>query len=149
MAGPPGRGRPIALLLDGPSFLDVEHHAEPAINLFVLFTMLFPVCFYIGYFGAGGGFLVMTVLALLGMEKMHQLNAMKVVAASASNLCAIFIFVLRGRILWHYCLVSMVFAAGGGYIGAHYARRMNGDVLRAVVVITGIAIAGYFFWRQR
>ena len=125
-----------------------EHHVEPAINLFVLFVLLFPVCFYIGYFGAGGGFLVMTVLALLGMEKMHELNAMKVVTATSSNLCAIFIFVLRGRILWHYCLISMVFAAGGGYIGARYARRMNGDILRAVVVFTGVAIAGYFFWRQ-
>ena len=91
----------------------------------------------------------MTVLALLGMEKMHQLNAMKVVAAAASNLCAIFIFVWKGRILWHYCLISMVFAAAGGYIGARYTRRMNGEVLRAVVVITGIAIAGYFFWKQR
>ncbi len=122
---------------------------EPAINLFVLSLALFPICFYIGYFGAGGGFLVMTVLALMGMEKMHQLNAMKVVAATSSNLCAIFIFVLRGRILWHYCLISMMFAAAGGYIGARYARRMNADVLRAVVVITGVAIAGYFFWRQR
>ncbi len=126
----------------------VEQHTEPAINLLFLFVMLFPVCFYIGYFGAGGGFLVMTVLALLGMENMHQLNAMKVVAATSSNLCAIFIFILRGRVLWHYCLVSMVFAAGGGYVGARYARRMNGDILRTVVVSTGVAMAGYFFWRQ-
>ena len=126
----------------------VEPHSEPAISLFVLFLMLFPVCFYIGYFGAGGGFLVMTVLALLGMEKMHQLNAMKIVAATSSNLSAILVFVLRGRILWHYCLISMVFAAAGGYIGARYARRMNGDALRAVVVFIGVAMAGYFFWRQ-
>ena len=125
-----------------------KHHEEPPINLVVLFVMLFPVCFYIGYFGAGGGFLVMTVLALLGMEKMHQLNAMKVVAATSSNLCAIFVFILRGRILWHYCLISMLFAAGGGYVGARYARRMNGGILRAVVVSTGVAMAGYFFWRQ-
>jgi uncharacterized protein with PQ loop repeat len=47
---------------------------------------LFPVCFYIGYFGAGGGFLVMTILALFGMEEMHSLNAMKVVAATALEL---------------------------------------------------------------
>ena len=48
---------------------------------FALACALFPVCFYIGYFGAGGGFLVMTILALFGMEEMHALNAMKVVAA--------------------------------------------------------------------
>jgi uncharacterized membrane protein YfcA len=109
---------------------------------------LLPACFYVGYFGAGSGFLIMTILALLGMDDMHQLNAMKIVTATASNLCAIVTFVASGRIVWHDCLVSMVFAAGGGYLGARYARRMNPAVLRSVVVITGLAIAGYFFWRN-
>src|ERR1700676_1039569 len=66
-----------------------EHHTGRPINQIALFASLFPVCFYIGYFGAGGGFLIMTILALFGMEDMHQLNAMKVVAACASNFCAI------------------------------------------------------------
>ena len=125
------------------------HYTEPHINMLALFAALFPVCFYIGYFGAGGGFLVMTILALFGMEDMHRLNAMKVVAACASNFCAIVTFIVSGRILWHYCLVSMVAAGLGGYIGARYARRMNPEVLRAVVVITGVVIAAYFFWRER
>ena len=109
---------------------------------------LFPITFYIGYFGAGGGFLVMTVLALFGMEEMHALNAMKVVAACASNLCAIFTFIYQGAIAWHYCVVSMVFAGLGGWIGARFARRVNGDVLRGIVVVTGCVISGYFFWRE-
>jgi uncharacterized protein len=126
-----------------------EHHAEPPMNPVALSAALFPVCFYVGYFGAGGGFLIMTILALFGMEDMHQLNAMKVVAACASNFCAIVTFIVSGRILWHYCLISMVFAGAGGYIGARFAKRMNPEVLRAVVVITGVAVAGYFFWRER
>src|SRR5579875_1994764 len=109
---------------------------------------LFPITFYIGYFGAGGGFMVMTVLALFGMEEMHSLNAMKVVAACASNLCAIFTFIFQGAIEWRFCVVSMAFAAAGGWIGARFARRVNGNVLRAIVVIVGCVIAGYFFWRQ-
>ncbi len=126
-----------------------EHRREPPINGVSLCLALLPICFYVGYFGAGGGFLIMTVLALFGMDDMHQLNAMKVVAAATSNLCAIVTFILSGRILWHYCLISMVAAAAGGYIGARYARRMNPDILRAVVVTTGMAMAAYFFWRQR
>ncbi|ADW67709.1 sulfite exporter TauE/SafE family protein [Granulicella tundricola] len=125
-----------------------EHHGEPKIPSVPLALALLPICFYIGYFGAGGGFLVMTVLALFGMEQMHELNALKVVAACASNLCAIFTFIISGRILWHYCLISMVFAAVGGFVGARYAKTMNPSVLRAVVVITGVVIAGYFFWKQ-
>lgn len=110
---------------------------------------LFPITFYIGYFGAGGGFLVMTVLALFGMEEMHALNAMKVVAACASNLCAIITFIVRGAIEWRFCVVSMLFAAAGGYVGARFARRVSGGVLRTIVVVVGCVIAGYFFWRER
>jgi len=79
---------------------------------------------------------------------MFQLNALKVVAAASSNFAAIVTFIASGRVMWHYCLISMVFAGIGGYIGACYTKRMNPDVLRAVVVITGVVIAGYFFWRN-
>ena len=123
-------------------------HAERKPRYVPLFCSLFPICFYIGYFGAGGGFLVMTVLALFGVEEMHALNAMKVVAACLSNLVAIAAFIVTGAVLWHYCLISMVFAGAGGHVGAQYARRMNPDVLRAIVVITGCVISAYFFWRQ-
>ncbi len=121
---------------------------ERPLPLFWVGLALLPVTFYIGYFGAGGGFLVMTVLALFGMEEMHRLNALKVVAACASNLCAIFTFVAQGAVEWRFCLVSMVFAAAGGYVGARFARRVNGDILRAIVVVVGCMIAGYFFFRQ-
>jgi uncharacterized membrane protein YfcA len=122
---------------------------EPPIAQLPLAVALLPVTFYIGYFGAGGGFLVMTILALFGMERMHTLNAMKVVAALLSNLCAIVTFILEGRIVWHFCLISMVFAAFGGWVGARFARRVDGDILRAIVVATGVVIATYFFWSQR
>jgi uncharacterized protein len=113
-----------------------------------LFLVLLPVCFYIGYFGAGAGFLIMTALALFGVEEMHALNSLKVLAACLSNLCAVITFVVSGAVVWHYCLVSIVFAGVGGYVGAQYARRMNADVLRTIVVVTGCATAAYFFWRN-
>ena len=124
-------------------------HAQHTPGYLPLFCALFPICFYIGYFGAGGGFLVMTVLALFGVEEMHSLNALKIVTACLSNLVAIVTFIVTGAVLWHYCLISMVFAASGGYIGAKYARRMNPEALRMIVVITGCVISAYFFWRQR
>ena len=123
-------------------------HEERKPAMGPLFLILLPVCFYIGYFGAGAGFLIMTALALFGVEKMHELNALKVTAACLSNLCAVITFVFSGAIIWHYCLISMVFAGVGGYVGAQYARRMNPNVLRTIVVVTGVAVAGYFFWRQ-
>ena len=125
-----------------------EHHPQRTPALFPLFCSLLPVCFYIGYFGAGAGFLIMSALALFGVEEMHQLNSLKVLAACLSNLCAVLTFIISGAVIWHYCLISMIFAGAGGYLGARYARRMNANVLRVVVVVTGCVIAGYFFWRQ-
>jgi uncharacterized membrane protein YfcA len=126
----------------------VEGQMERPISRVGLGVSLLPVCFYVGYFGAGGGFLVMTILALFGMENMHELNAMKVVAALVSNLCAIVTFILTGFVVWHYCLVAMVFAGVGGFVGAKFAKRTNPDVLRWFVVVTGCVISAYFFWRQ-
>ncbi len=126
----------------------LEQHEKRAVPMLPVFVALLPVCFYIGYFGAGAGFLIMSVLAVLGVEKMHELNSLKVLSACVANLCAVLTFLVRGAVIWHYCLVSMIFAGVGGYIGAHYARRMNSDVLRVIVVCTGCAMAAYFFWRQ-
>jgi uncharacterized protein len=123
-------------------------HLEKKPKISALFFVLLPVCFYIGYFGAGAGFLIMSALALFGVEEMHQLNSLKVLAACLSNFCAVVTFVFRGAVIWHYCLISMVFAGVAGYVGAQYARRMNADVLRTIVVLTGVTMAAYFFWRQ-
>jgi uncharacterized membrane protein YfcA len=123
-------------------------HVERKIARIPMLLALLPICFYIGYFGAGAGFLVMTVLALFGVEEMHALNSMKVLAACLSNLCAVLTFILSGAVVWRYCVVSMVFAGAGGYIGAQYARRMNANVLRMIVVVTGCIIAAYFFWKN-
>jgi uncharacterized protein len=123
-------------------------HAERKIASVPLFLVLLLVCFYIGYFGAGAGFLIMTALALFGVEEMHTLNSAKVLAACLSNLCAVITFVASGAVEWRYCVISMLFAGIGGYVGAQYARRMNAGVLRGVVVVTGCCMAAYFFWRN-
>jgi hypothetical protein len=125
-----------------------EPHMKKAPALVPLFCVLLPVCFYIGYFGAGAGFLIMSALALFGVEEMNALNSLKVLAACLSNFCAVVTFIFSGAIIWHYCLISMVVAGFGGYVGAQYARRMNPNVLRTIVVITGCAMAAYFFWRN-
>ncbi len=114
-----------------------------------LILVLLPTCVYIGYFGAGAGFLIMSALAVLGVEKMHELNSMKILAACLSNLCAVLTFILSGAVVWHLCLFAMVFAASGGYLGARYARRLSPGLLRAAVVAIRVCVSGWFFWIGR
>jgi uncharacterized membrane protein YfcA len=106
------------------------------------------VSFYVGYFGAGAGFLFMTLLALFGYKDMNEINALKVVANLLANGIAFAIFIADGQVVWRYCLAAMIAAGIGGYVSASLGRRVPQPVLRALVVVIGLSMAAWFFVRQ-
>jgi uncharacterized protein len=124
------------------------HHPEIKPALTPLWFGVAAVSFYIGYFGAGAGFLVMSVLAIFGIEEINQINALKVIATTMANGIAVVTFILGKQIVWQYCLLMMVTAAVGGYLGAHYSRRLNPRIMRTLVVAIGLGMAAYFFWKR-
>jgi uncharacterized protein len=113
-----------------------------------LFFAAAVVSFYVGYFGAGAGFLYMTVLALFGYQDIHAINALKVVSNTLANGIAFVIFVVDGQVVWRFCLAAMIAAAIGGYSSASLARRIPQPVLRGMVVAIGLGMAAFFFWKQ-
>jgi uncharacterized protein len=113
----------------------------------VFLGMMF-VCFYIGYFGAGAGFLIITLLSLFGYQDLNEINALKVVATTMANGIAFVIFVLGGQVIWRYCLLAMVTCAVGGYTSASMARKIPQPVLRGIVVTIGLGMAAWFFWKN-
>ncbi len=117
-------------------------------SLIPLWVCLVFVSFYIGYFGAGAGFLVMSALAVFGIQDINQVNALKVVATCTANGIAVVTFIVEKQILWKYCLLMMLAAAIGGYLGARYSRGLNPKFMRALVVGIGLGMAAYFFWKQ-
>jgi uncharacterized protein len=117
-------------------------------NLAPLWFCVVLVCFYVGYFGAGAGFLLMSVLSVFGIQNINQVNALKVIATTTANGIAVVTFIFGGRIIWKYCLLMMLAAAVGGYLGAHSSRRLDPKVMRMIVVVIGFGMAAYFFWRQ-
>jgi hypothetical protein len=113
-----------------------------------VFLATIVVCFYIGYFGAGAGFLLITLLSLFGFEDLHQINALKVVSTTLANGIAFILFVVNGQVVWRYCLLAMVTCAVGGYGSASLARRVPQRMLRWLVVFIGLSMAAWFFWRN-
>jgi hypothetical protein len=113
----------------------------------LVFLSTVVVCFYIGYFGAGAGFLIITLLSLFGLEDLNEINALKVVSTSMANGVAFLIFVISGNVEWRYCLMAMVACAIGGYTSARFARLVPQPVLRALVVVIGFGMAAWFFWK--
>jgi uncharacterized membrane protein YfcA len=120
---------------------------HPPRLLYVTLAIIF-VCFYVGYFGAGAGFLIITVLSLFGFQNLNEINALKVVSTTLANGIACVIFAVSGQVVWRYCLVAMVVCAIGGYASARLARRIPQPVLRGTVVFIGLAMAAWFFWRN-
>lgn len=114
-----------------------------------IFVCTVLVCAYIGYFGAGAGFLLITLLSLFGHSDMNQINALKVVATTFANGMAFLIFIFNGQVVWRYCLLAMVTCAIGGYSSASLARRIPQPVLRGVVIFIGFSMAAWFFWADR
>ncbi len=116
-------------------------------NNWLVFGMVF-VSVYVGYFGAGGGFLAMALFGICGVHDIHEMNALKVLTAAVSIGIPAVTFIVAGRVEWRFCLEMAFVAAIGGYLGAHYSRRMNQKMMRWTVAMIGFTTAGYFFMQN-
>jgi uncharacterized membrane protein YfcA len=130
----------------GSDDLDIEIGGKR--NPWPLVMVTAVVCVYLGYFGAGAGFLIISLLSLFGFENLHEMNAMKVVATTMANGMACILFALSGKVEWRYCLAAMATCAVGGYLAARISQRLSPRFLRAMVVSIGLAMAAYFFWKN-
>lgn len=113
---------------------------------FWLIVGMAVVSCYVGYFGAGGGFLVMALFGLCGVTNIHEMNALKLVTAAVSIGIAVFWFIYNGRVAWSYCWQMAILAAIGGYVAARYSKRLNQKLMRRIVASIGFLTAAYFFW---
>ena len=112
-----------------------------------VFLATFALCFYVGYFGAGAGFLIITMLSLFGYQDLHEINALKVVSTTMANGIAFLIFVFKGQVVWRYCLLAMVMCGIAGFTSASLARRIPQPLLRGFVVLLGLFMSAWFFWK--
>jgi len=130
--------------------LQVEHYHDSGLHpvaRVLLPVGIFIVCLYVGFFGAGSGLLLMGLLSIAGVESVHEINALKTALISVSRSVAAITFILYGAILWRYGILMMVAASTGGYVTAHLARKHNPPGMRATIIIIGVVVTTYFFWK--
>jgi len=102
---------------------------------------------YGGFFGAGLGILTLAVLGLLGLEHIHEMNALKVLQASLVNGVAVLTFALAGAVQWPIALLMAAGGILGGYGGAAIARRVNPAAVRWLIIAISVSLTIYFFIR--
>jgi uncharacterized membrane protein YfcA len=113
----------------------------------LIWTLSLAMCIavYIGYFGAGAGILTLALLALIGIESIHTMNAYKALLVGIGNTIAMVAFVAAGMIYWTRAGIMLVGAVLGGYLGGYFAQKMDPKYVRFTVIATGWALTLYFF----
>ncbi|MBA3636807.1 MAG: sulfite exporter TauE/SafE family protein [Rubrobacteraceae bacterium] len=119
--------------------LESWREAAPSQGSRSMMVAVFLTSVYGGYFGAGQGVILLAVMAVLMSEPLQQVNALKNVLQGVDNVASALMFVLIAQVDW---LVVALLAGGaivGGQIGAKVGRRLPPGVLRAFIVVVGVA----------
>lgn len=106
------------------------------------------IAVYGGYFGGGIGILMLASLGIMGMEDIHEMNAVKNTLAACINGVAVVIFIFFKAIVWPDALVMIVGAILGGFGGGYYARKIDARIVRGFVILVGtlLTLAFFFSW---
>ncbi len=105
----------------------------------VAFPVLFIVAVYNGYFGAGGGVLVMAGLAVCGLHDARRANIFKMLVQVTSNAAAVMVLAWSG-IAWSVALGMMPGAIAGGWFGMRLANVMPREILRTIIILCGVTL---------
>ena len=140
----------LVLVVIGPRIQALaQHRAEAAGRsvhhlgggrLAALTVGTFAVGVYGGYFSAAQGILLIGVMGVLLPESMQRMNAAKNLLSLVVNLVAALAYILVAfdRISWVAAGLIAVGSLVGGYLGAHYGRRLSPNALRAVILVVGL-----------
>jgi uncharacterized membrane protein YfcA len=107
--------------------------------------VVFAASIYGGYFGAGLGIILLAVLGAILDDDLVRVNALKQCMSFTVNTTAAVFFLFSGKVVWSAAAVMAVGAVIGGTIGGRTASKMNPKVLRTVVIVAGVIIAGVYF----
>ncbi|MCX6081936.1 MAG: sulfite exporter TauE/SafE family protein [Chloroflexi bacterium] len=122
-----------------------EKHASNKTSLRWSGAAVFLVAIYGGYFGAGLGVILLSILGLALDETLTKLNALKQSIAFCSNATAAIFFVFSGQVVWPVVLVMAACSLFGGWLGGRLARKVKPASFRWIVVTIGVIVAVIYF----
>jgi len=105
------------------------------------------VALYGGYFGAGIGILMIGALTFISPGEIRHVVALKNFLNCWMRGVAVFVLVLDGNVDWKYGAPMAVRGLVGGYIGGIVSHRANRTVVRSIVIVIGLTVAAYYFWK--
>jgi uncharacterized membrane protein YfcA len=125
----------------------VERHARLAPLPFALLGGS-VLGFYDGFFGPGtGSFWTLACVLLLGLE-LRRATAYTKVMNLTSNLASLAVFAAGGFVRPDVAAVMIAGQLAGAHIGSHSVIKNGPAIIRPVLLITVLAMAGKLLWDQ-
>jgi len=104
-----------------------------------------------GFFGIGGGFLIVPGLRFAAHLTMIEAIASSLVAVSALGLTTAVSYALAGLVSWSLAGFYLLGGMAGGLAGAHVSQRLSHHrtALSRLFGVALVAVAIYMLWRTR
>ena len=96
---------------------------------------------YNGYFGAGSGVMILTLLLVLVDGHLPTANALKNMLVGAGTMGAATVLALSGSVDWSAALPLALGMLAGSRVGPLVARHLPANLLRWLIVVLGMALA--------
>jgi uncharacterized protein len=119
-----------------------NENKKPRIPLAVFTFCIAPtIGFYDGIFGPGtGSFFMLALVTLLGLG-IVQATAQTKLLNFTSNIAALLVFALSGKIMWLIGLTMGAAQFAGAQLGSHVAMNQGAKIIRPLLVIVCCAMA--------
>lgn len=103
---------------------------------------VFLVGIYAGYFNAGAGVLMLTLLSVVNRQKTFAVNnALKNVAMTVTNTIAVIIFAFETTIEWNFVIPLFIGNILGGILGPIIVRHLPGRLMQILVGVGALILA--------
>ena len=109
-------------------------------------AIVLVIAVYNGYFGAGGGVLLLAGLAVVMPGDVRRINLHKVLVQATANAAAIVVF-FASEIDWGIAAMMALGSACGGFLGMRLANRMPAMVLQGVILVVGATLSVAYFMK--
>ncbi len=112
----------------------------------VVVVCQFVLAIYGGLFGAGLGIMMLALFSVMGLQNIHQMNALKNLLGLMLNGLTSCIFLITSTVSWDRAALMIFGTVLGGYSSAVLAQRLNPRHVRAFVIVVSWGMTGYYFW---
>jgi uncharacterized membrane protein YfcA len=110
-------------------------------NAFLAYLSVFFASVYGGFFGAGMGVILLSVLTIFGYGEIHIITSLKNIQQVVINSISAIVLLSGGLVLLKPTLFLVLGGLMGGYTTGRYLEHVSGKKLRVLMIAVGLFLS--------